>query len=371
MTRRERLLAIYRGEVPDRPAVRLWRAEPGLDLIHPAYEPVWRAALEKTDVIAGYGPRFDLYCGVHHESLFTSHEEPTESPEWVNHITELPAGDRTLRSVYRKSTCNKPGYEMENLLKESADLEAFLTLPYEPYPFSPDDYLALEETLGDSGIVYFGLDHAMYGLQRQIGSENFALWRILCPDLLHEGIALYARRLRAHVEAVLATGLRPVFGWVGPELCIPPLMSPADFDAFVFDYDKPLIDLIHDAGARVWVHCHGKMGPVLERFADMGVDVLNPLEPPPMGDITLAEAFGHVGDRMGLEGNIQGHDLMTATKDELGATIAEALEAGRGRRHILCICSSFMEDPTPSDRLIENTLFYVHEGVRLAEAMGA
>jgi hypothetical protein len=52
------------------------------------------------------------------------------------------------------------------------------------------------------------------------------------------------------------------------------------------------------------------MRPVIRRFVDMGVDVLNPIEPPPMGDICMAEAFARVDDRMGLEGGVETHDLI-------------------------------------------------------------
>jgi uroporphyrinogen-III decarboxylase len=162
-------------------------------------------------------------------------------------------------------------------------------------------------------------------------------------------------------------GLEPAFAWVGPELCIPPLMSPKDFEDFVSRFDKPLIDLIHERGGHAWVHCHGKMGPVLERFVEMGVDVLNPMEPPPMGDLTLEEAFARVGDRMALEGNIETHELMSASKERIRDLVREAIEAGSGRRFILCPSSGYMECPEPDARLIENLLTFIEEGVRCAE----
>ena len=178
-------------------------------------------------------------------------------------------------------------------------------------------------------------------------------------------------RIRDHAKAALDAGIRGVFGWVGPELCIPPLMSPDAFEKYVFDLDKPLIDMIHDAGAHVWVHCHGKMRAVLQRFVEMGVDVLNPIEPPPMGDVTMAEAFGIVDGAMGLEGGIETHDLMGAAKEDLRAKIHANLDAGTGRRMILCPSSGYMENVTPSVREIENWLFYVEEGVRYAESLSA
>jgi len=370
VTNRERLMRIYRGEASDRPAVVLWSARPGQDLLHPAYAPVRDAAVAQTDLVLSAGAPFDLLWGADGPRI-TTDEHPTDSPEWVDRVTtvETPAG--RLRSVFRASTCGKPGYRVEHLVKKPADLDRLLSVPYRPHPFDASRYRAADRLVGDRGIARFGLDHAMYGLQRQIGSENFALWSIDHRDALHAVMAAYGRRILDHAKAALADGIRGAFGWVGPELCIPPLMSVADFDDFVTRHDRPVIDAIHEGGGRVWVHCHGRMGPVLERFRDMGVDVLNPLEPPPMGDVTLPEAFDRVGDSMALEGNIETHDLMTLPADRMRQLVIDTLECGRGRRFILCPSSGYMEDPDPSPRYIENELIFVNEGVRRAEAMAA
>ena len=369
MTRRERLLAVFRGEPVDRTPVKLWSAVPDQGFLHPAYEQVHRLAVERTDLMDGSGSPFDLYCGRHRQDFFKSHEVPTESEAWVEVVTTVETPGGPLRDVFTRSTCGQPGYQAEHLLKEPEDIKTLLSLPYEPYPFSPDTFMDRERRMGDAGIVIYGLDHAMYGLQRVIGSENFALWSRDHPGLLAEAVELFAQRIQDHAKAALAGGLGHVFGWVGPELCVPPLMSPLDFEELVTAFDKPLCDLIHDGGGAVWVHSHGKMGPVLERFVHMGADVLNPIEPPPMGDMTIEEAFTVVGDRMGLEGNLEAHELMTASLDELGARIHEAVSAGSRdkRRHILCSSSGYMEDPNPSETLIRNEIFYIEEGIRAAE----
>jgi uroporphyrinogen-III decarboxylase len=128
-----------------------------------------------------------------------------------------------------------------------------------------------------------------------------------------------------------------------------------------------VIDAVHEGGSHVWVHCHGRMGPVLERFADMGVDVLNPLEPPPMGDVTLRESFDRLDGRMGIEGNIETHDIMRMEPEKFRRLVAETVEAGRGERFILCPSSGYMENPQPTDRQIQNLLTFVHYGVECAQ----
>lgn len=372
MTSRERLMRIFRGEPVDRPAIKLWGLHPNQKLLHPAYEPVYKKGMEVTDLMVSAGSPFNLHWGTAASKISKTEQIPTASPEWVEVVTRVqtPAGE--LRGVFTQSTVGKPGYQKEYMLKEPDDIKRMLSVPYEPHPFSADSFHNIEKTVGERGVVMFSLDHAMYGLQRLIGSTNFALWSVDCRGLLQEAIEIFSRRIREHVLRAFEAGLKPIFAWVGPELCIPPLMSPKDFDDFVMQFDKPLCDLIHERGGYVWVHCHGKMGPVLERFVKMGVDVLNPIEPPPMGDVTLEEAFARVGGRMGLEGNIEAHDLMMAEPERVRALVREAMSIGKDRRFILCPSAGYMEVPVPTQRHIENLLAYLDEGARCArEIVGA
>ena len=83
--------------------------------------------------------------------------------------------------------------------------------------------------------------------------------------------------------------------------------------------------LIRSHGCFVYVHCHGALDAVLERFADMGVNVLHPIEAPPLGDITLAEAKRRIGDRVCLERNIQIGDVMTLSQKEIVAQVVQAI----------------------------------------------
>lgn len=370
MTRRERLRTILDGGIPDRPAVKIWGADPRRAAKDPGFERVRQRAVEKTDLFADAGSAFHIYAGCHASRLIERVEVPTDSPEWTNVVTTFHTPEGDLRATRRISTIGKPGYDAEHPLKEPGDIRKLLSLPYEPFPFDDKPFRETDACVGDRGVAMFYLDHAMYALQRLIGSENFALWSVTDEDALMDGMQVFAGRLLGHVQAAVAAGLgRAVFGWVGPELCIPPLMSPSSFDRYVAALDKPLIDIVHNAGGRIWVHCHGKMRPVIGRFANMGVDVLNPIEPPPMGDVTMAEAFALVGDRMGLEGGVETHDLMTASPERIRDMVRAVLDSGRGRRLILGPSAGYYESVFPSEAEISNWLCFIDEGVAYAESL--
>jgi len=371
MTRRERLLTIFRGEIPNRPAIKLWGAGPGQVLMHPAYGPALEMALAKTDLLYE-SPRYlnwdDLYWGAAPPPITV--EEARVDEEWDEVTTTVHAPAGPLRRVRRVSRLGRSGYFMEHYLKEPEDLECLFSVKYVPPRFDPAPFLALDGAIGDRGLALFLLSHAPASLIQLCNSEVFGLWIYDCPDLVHHAIGTLQQRMMSHVKDVLATGIRGVFGWGGPEQFVQPLLSPAGFDEFLVPYDQPIIEEIHNAGGYFWVHSHGKMKDVLPRFVDMGVDVLNPIEPPPMGDVTLTEAFAMAGGRMGLEGNIQVHDFFTAEPAEIRSLVREALEVGMGKRFILSSTSYYTEDPHPTERYISNWCLYMEEAFRFLEERG-
>lgn len=119
MTRRERLMTLFAGGIPDRPAVKVWGAGPGAPLANPGFERVRQLALAKTDLMVSTGSPFSVYAGRFADERITWVEKPTADPEWV-------VVDKT----------------------------------YEPYPFDPGSYHRTDEAVGDAGIAMVGLDHA-------------------------------------------------------------------------------------------------------------------------------------------------------------------------------------------------------------------
>lgn len=368
LTSRERMMRIFQNKEIDRPALKLWGYEPNLELTNPAYGPVCEAA-QKTDLVLTVGNNMDIYCGKYVDELITREYHETDQPIWIDHhITfHTPKGD--LKGVMRFSTIGEPAYTMEYMIKEPEDMDKLLSMPYVQGDYDPAPFFEKQALIGDRGIVMSGLDHAGYALQRITGSENLALFSVDCREKVEEVLSVYSKRLENCAKTILSAGVKAPFAWVGPELFTPPLLSPKDFDDFVFKYDKPISDIVHNAGSHVWVHCHGKVANFVERFINMGVDVLNPLEPPKNGDIHMKEIVKKYGNRIGWEGNIEMQDLIQASPEHLRALIDECVEAGNeSGRFIMCPSSGFMEYPRPSKEYIENLLIYLNYGYERVEA---
>jgi uroporphyrinogen decarboxylase len=71
------------------------------------------------------------------------------------------------------------------------------------------------------------------------------------------------------------------------------LMSPAVWREMIAPGEQKEYDLIHEAGLDVWVHSCGDVRKIMPDLAEMGVDVLNPIQPECMDIYKLKDEFGH------------------------------------------------------------------------------
>jgi len=114
----------------------------------------------------------------------------------------------------------------------------------------------------------------------------------------------------------------------GCEWLTPPMGSPKLYEQLVQAYEARLISRIHAAGAVAHVHCHGNVRSTLGLVVQRGADFFEPVEPPPDGDITFAQAKTVAAGRMTLGGNIEARIIELATADEMEETVRRAFEGG-------------------------------------------
>lgn len=366
LSSRERLLRVFRQQETDRMPFWLW----GIDPMFPSGRPSWAPLYElvekyELDIMRWWRPKPKTAA------------KPAQGPErrqsdkpdmWeYEYIVKTPTGDLT-RTHYQPKD-GSPGYIKKYLIETVEDAEKWLSIPHrlvEPN-IEVDSYFELKRETGDRTMLMVGIGEAMYSIQSLMGSETFSFWLVLEKDILHEMISRSYANIENLVKYYLSHDVGDCYGWVGPELCIPPLASPEDFREFVFKYNKPIIDLIHDAGKVAWIHCHGDMKPVLMDFVEMGVDCLNPIEPPPVGGLTLAEAKTLINCRMTLDGGVENGAFDLLEPDEIERLVEETVAMGKpGGCYIFGETSDPTTWPALTERHIANYKAFVETGIRLA-----
>ena len=78
-------------------------------------------------------------------------------------------------------------------------------------------------------------------------------------------------------------------------------MSPMVWREMIAGGEKREYDLIHEAELDVWVHSCGDIQKIMPDLYDMGVDVLNPIQPECMDIYRLKDLYG---DKMTFWGGI-------------------------------------------------------------------
>lgn len=330
MTRRERLRRCYFHEELDRPGVYVRTGYPGND---PTYAQT-KALMEAHTELKGSWHAGQLERG----PTIEQRTEPGDA-DWDRRIRILhtPAGD--LEAVTLVSRRNLPSMAQTHFLKDRGDAEKFLSLPAPTYGGTAETFFAADRAMGDRGIVEVELGANPGGTVAGLfGSETFAMMTVFERDIVHQLCQkILANRLNL-LKHALSLGVGPYFKSHTQELIVPPLHGPVDFNDFNAKYDKPLFDEVHAAGGAVHVHCHARIGKVIQGFVDVGVDVLHPFEAPPMGDITAAQAKQVAGRRMCLEGNIQIADMYEKPPENIRQQVRDLIRDAFADRQGLIVC---------------------------------
>lgn len=363
MTGRERLMTALEGGTPDRVPIWLWGIRPGMPELHPTIQPIVDAYLERSDLLVWWGGGASVFLSAAEVPAETE-TRPSRLPDYNENVTtwHTPAGE--LTRVMYTSPEGRPGYVHKHMLETPEDVRRFLSVEYIPPTPDCTSFFERDAELGERGtlIASFSSD-PMYALNRLTGSEVFALWSMEERGLIDELVAILTERTLDLVLHLTEEGVGPIFGYVGPELCIPPLQSPADFERWVVGPDRQIADLIHEAGGLMLVHCHGGLDPILEGFVRMGADALHPIEPPApdgsglQGGVTMAEAKRRVGRNLCIVGNVQHHEIETAPHEAFRESVAQTVRDGMpGGNFVLSPTATLSGWPTMTDHARENWL---------------
>ncbi len=255
------------------------------------------------------------------------------------------------RVTLRRVTMTQPGtghsWALAHPCQTPADALPLLDRPYEGPPPAASDFAPTAAWLGERGLMCINLPSPLLVVNRLFDPLEFLVMVRTERALIRRLMDLAAARITANLDALLATGIGPLWRFGGAELATPPMVAPADFDELVVRYDTPLIAAIKRRGGLVAVHCHGRLRHALPRFAAMGVDVTDPVETRPDGDVTAAEARQLADDRVTLAGNLQVRELAALPPAAIGERVRRLIAEVGPRRLIVTATGTPLEAIPP------------------------
>ena len=365
MTGRERLLATLRRQPTDRVPIS-------------AYE------LTRHGVF-GWVDRELSYAGV----LVAFDECAVELPLWGGYTPPDPVvptdreswqeGDYTvtrstihtamgdLTSVTKETPSVRTTWTVEHLFKTDADIDRYLSIPLNLQPVDTSEFAVLDAAVGDRGLVLCDTGDAVGNIFYFFEFGDFMIAAMTEPERIRALCERSHQEVMHRLRGMLDAGCGPLYRIWGPECCTPPYLPPGAFREFVVPYVSEMIDLIHRYGCLARIHCHGRVREVLDLIVETGADAIDPVEPPPDGDITLAEVKARYGNELILFGNMELKYLEQETPAEIDARVKEMMDAAKaGGGYVLMPTAAPINIPL-SPKTEANYLAYFQAGIKYGQ----
>ncbi len=371
-------MATLRGEAVDRPAVNFYEiggfkvdpSDPDPFNVYnsPSWKPLLDLAEEETDIMRMMSPK-TIPTPTNCAGEFFKTETFIDGESRFTRTTVRVAG-RTLTSLSRQDPGVATVWSIEHLIKDLDDLKAYLQIPDEAFSYEVSTIEIEEEdtALGDKGVVMIDMADPLCYAAPLFSMEDYTVIALTEQELFHKLLEKAARRVYPIVEKT--SEACPGYLWriVGPEYASEPYLPPKLFKEYVFKYDKPMIEAIHKHGGFARVHCHGRLKNILSMIVEMGADGIDPIEPPPQGDVELLDVRQEYGKQLVLFGNLEISDIENLTPDRFEAVATKALSDGtfgEGRGFVL------MPSASPYGRDISPTTIANYETmIRLVKEFG-
>jgi hypothetical protein len=319
MTPRERMAVAMRHGVPDRVPVMCQLAL-GHYFLHSGLDPVdvWHDGEAFAEALVRLQRRYGF------DGILVN--LPGRDPGWRRHVDRIEHVGRDRHVVWRNgrvSVCppdDNPHVFLSDRrttpLPRLADLD-----PGRLFYLEPHDLFGLAWEWTEFPAWHWDTLRRVRGMapDASVHGEVFSPFSQLCeavgPDEAFVALRADPGRVRACLEGLCdgtaalmaghaAAGADAVLvssAWAGGGL-----ISTRHYREFVQPFETRVIASFKARcpGTPVYTHTCGAIGDRLELLAATGTDGIDTLDPPPLGDVDLAEAKRRVGGRLFLKGNV-------------------------------------------------------------------
>jgi len=383
ITRRERLMRTLRGEPVERPAVNFYeiggfQVDPSdpdeLNVYNdPSWQPLLQLAEEQTDLIRMRSPvksrSHEVTSGKSDSE--TCRDEFFRTEKYVEKgcrfkSTTLKIGGRNMTALTRRSPEVDTVWTVEHLLKNPEDIKAYLELPDEIFAEDVDVTALVEEDrkLADRGIVMVDTEDPICAAASLFSMENFTVIALTEQKLFHRLLEKLSKHIQARTEKTAKAFPGHLWRIYGPEYATEPYLPPNLFKEYVVRYTGPMVETIQKYGGFARIHCHGRIRAVLDYILEMGAAAIDPIEPPPHGDVELEYVRREYGKELVLFGNLEIADIENSEPGDFEKVVEKALidgTSGQGKGFVL------MPSSAPTGRKITLRMMTNYETmVRLA-----
>ena len=360
MTERERLLAVYRGETPDRVPFYLdlshWfyqKHKVPFDLSVAVHEPEHDLLACHREFGAGFAiPNRISYFDVSYPPevrASVSREETARGAE-LTWKFETPLG-----AIRRKRLWNEESYSWgisEWGIRDERDLRA-LGYALSRARFDPAwrRYEDWRQAVGGIGVPYLSIGYSAVGqlLNYWMGIEQTMFAAADMPEVLDEVVEAINANMLVLVNLICRSPAEIVL--LGDNFSSD-IQSPRFLERWSAKFYREVFRRIHASGKYVAVHVDGRMRGLLRAFAALGADCIDAVTPAPMGDLTVPECREEAGTNLILSGGVAPPLwIEPATDEDFRRAVMDWLDLRAGSPRLIAAAGDQVPPGAPEHRI--------------------
>lgn len=380
MNSRERYLNTFKGIKTDRVPVSLFIVEQGhfMTQVCPDTDP-WDHVRQFADVIAFEKEMgadvfvrllAELYAPALHV-IYGGVDISQQTENWEVATTQYQNGNsKVLRSTIRTPGGNleqeftineiRPGTFMYACTKLPVKCEEDLDLVIKYEPHMPAAYPEIvkkvisrtKEMVGDDGVVGVWTPYGPFNNASHLVSleDLYALY-LTEPEFYEKLIRFSTDRFKDYCQAILDA--KPDVAHVGGN--VPGgFLGKRIYDTYILPHEKEYIAFCQKEGIHAMYHNCGQIMNLVESYIHLGVDIVEPFSPPPLGDTDLGKALDIV---QGTYAVVAGIDQVNLIQGSTAAKVAEATKRAvltgkeKGCGKFIIQNADFMEYNTPVENI--------------------
>ncbi len=388
MKGKERFKKVFQGEMPDRVPVTLFIVEQGhfITQIYPDIDPSDYKTMQLKIVEFQKELGCDVFIrlvfginnpiSIHYGGLKTD----VQSENWEVKTSRSNNGNTTIyhSEIRTPEGCLTQDFSTFELrpgtfiysctdapIKTQKDLD--LAIKYEPkmdpaYPNQIKEWLKdIEEAVGDDGIIGSWSPHGPFNNASMLINQkdlyslflaDFDFYDRLMNFAMHR-VLPYARAIEEAGFDVQCVGGNVPGGFLGKDI----------YENYILPYERRYIDILQRKGTPAMYHNCGEIMNLISSYKKLGVKIVEPFSPPPLGDADLKKAKEMVGkDYVILGGVDQVNVLQKGTPRQISEQTRRTMNIGKPGGNFIIQSADFLEYGTP----VKNVRSFVNTAIEEA-----
>jgi hypothetical protein len=256
--------------------------------------------------------------------------------EKTYHTRAGPLTER-LRYMFSQSTLVQEKFLLEDFETQEQAFSQFVGA--RRWQFNRQRYEQWQRAVGPEGVLVAGeLFSPLKLLHLAVGSANAVFLLEDFPERCRDWLSAHEAAQLDLVRQMLAAGVPAMMAMDNLDSAF---HSPRYVERWSASFYEQASRLCHGAGSSFWIHACGQQKALLPLIASLGVDGLEGVAYPPLGDVPLEEALRLSGDELIITGGMSAMETETfVSQSQVRRYLEDLLQRLRPYSHRFMLSAS-------------------------------